>query len=1255
MIGLIRADDLDRWASRITAAPEFPRLVRLLVHATARGLKRVDFPAEEAVRLGGWDGQVLAEDASPFVVSGFSVWELGTGHDPRAKANDDYNKRTQNPLDVDPRQATFVFATPRRWPGRDAWVEEKRAEGNWKDVLAFDAESLVQWLEMSPAVAAWLAPVVGALPADAHALEAVCDAFRAATKPALDLPGLLIGRDAERTKLLALLQGPPLVIEMSATTAVEAAAFVGACIGSLPEHERDALWSRAIWVDSSAGLRSIAVSDHPLLVVASGELPSTVTQHHFVKVCASFSTGGENAIELGAQPISALIEYFAKQGLTHNDAYELCREAGGYFERVRHRLLAVAPAMPEWAVPAVGVTVAAAILIGEWDESHETDNEIVSAVTGIPYEQFVRAIIPFQSGPSPLISRAGSVWKAYARPTAWKLLEPALTTRQLEVFLQSAQDVLLEPDPRFDLAPEERWMANMHGKRRAHSSHLRSGLSRGLLHAASLGRDDAACYAGRRAQSWVDAACRRLFEKRSEPGFWRRIHGELRELAEAAPVQFLTALEADLAQEQPQVLDLFEEEGEHGACLHADLLRALELLAWAPEHVGRAVLALASLAEHDPGGRWSNRPLHSLTEILLPWQPQCSTTAPDRKRLFMLITQRFPEVGWELGKSLMPDQTSISTPTARPKLRSWSPEKERRPVLIADYWAEIKDISERLVELADKNPERWYFLVSSLNSFMPPLKEHVLRGAEELLPEIQGDDRFLFWTMLRKLLHHHNQFSAKEAVEWVYSRELLDRLESLYARLTPDDPISQLAWLFDFHVERPTDVALDWREEREKSKEAQASASEILASLDLNVLIAAMPRFENHRLLGYCLGHSSRAEAIENALLRSCATSADERERELARGFSNARYETEPVRFMARWSSKESQDFITEQAVATMLQGLPACPVVWDAVEAAGPICRELYWKEVHIHLFDQPSEAEQVARNLLSVGRALAAIDLLAANVKNDWLAGTGDVRLIVEVLNAGVAEANANPAHGQRIAYDIARLIKALADSRRLEVSELMHLEWIYFGVLERQAQHELVIYERLISDPKLLLELIALIYIPEGESREGRPEPSEGERAAATQASRILNEWKPFAGTSSHEIPSAKELASIIERVRKLAAEKRYTDIVDDLLGKALASSPLGTDGVWPHESVRDALEFYSSEALADGFVVGKRNLRGVTLRSPSDGGEQERELAAQYEAWQRTLAVTHPHTSALLGRLAEGYRTEAVWEDTESLKR
>ena len=38
-------------------------------------------------------------------------------------------------------QTTFVFVTPRRWLERDAWIVQKRGEGKWKGMLAFDAKS----------------------------------------------------------------------------------------------------------------------------------------------------------------------------------------------------------------------------------------------------------------------------------------------------------------------------------------------------------------------------------------------------------------------------------------------------------------------------------------------------------------------------------------------------------------------------------------------------------------------------------------------------------------------------------------------------------------------------------------------------------------------------------------------------------------------------------------------------------------------------------------------------------------------------------------------------------------------------------------------------------------------------------------------------------------------------------------------------------------------------------------------------------
>lgn len=1251
MIGLIRAHDLDRWGARIVSPPEFPRLVRRLVYSTALGLKTVDFPADEATRLAGFDGRVLADDGAPWVPAEFSVWELGTGNDPKEKADEDYDKRTNNPLGVDTLQTTFVFVTPRNWSGKHAWAESRRAERKWKNVLAYDAESLAQWLESAPGVAAWFGPIVGAVPEDAHDMEAVCKAYTSATRVEFDLTGLLIGREEQAKRLLGSLQGPPVPIVISATTIEEGAAFVGACIQSLPEEQSESMFAHAVWVDSNTGMRLLAASDRPLIVVASGDLQNTPIRHHRVVVKTS-RVGSTDAIELGAQPITQLVEYLAKLGMDRNDAFQRCQEAGGYLERVRHTLLYVEPHPPNWASPPTCVEVAASILIGEWDERNESDKAVVAAIAGVGYEDFVRAITPYQNGPSPLVSHAGSVWKVYARSTTWKYLEPTLTTRQLRAFIDAAGYVLLEDDPRFELAPEERWMASVHDKCRKHSEHLRKGLVSGLVYSAVLGRDDSACYAGRRAQNWIDGACHSIFEKRRDADFWRRIRGELKQLAEASPDQFLSGLEADLSEMQPQVCNLFEDEGTHGGCLHSDLLWALEMLAWSQEYVGRAAMVLAALTELDPGGRYSNRPGNSLAEILLPADPQCCLKAPERKTLFASLTTRYPKAGWNLGIALMPRGSMITTSTARPELRDWAP-AQRKPVLVVDYWKEIQDIAERLVDLAGNDIDHWRFLLSSLSALQPPLMERVLHDAEIFGHKLEGEEQYHFWTGLRTLLHHHNQFSESEKVDWVYPRNVLDRLEALYRSLTPADLIASRAWLFSYQIGRPTNVAQDWKVEQKRIDADRATAAEDLAKLDMSTLISALPRFQNHRQLGLSIGRSTQAANIERALLQQCANSTDVAERDFARGFAAARYELAPQEFLRRWCTKDSPDYLSPTGTATILQALWPSLEIWDLAEAAGSECRELYWKEVPIHLFDQPSEAERAVRNLLAAGRSLDAIDLLAANIKSEWLADKGDVQLVVEALKAGVVEANASSAHGQREAYGIAQLIKALADSKRLPPADLMYLEWIYFGALEYQAQHELVIYEHLMSDPTLLLQLVELIYIPEGTAKEDLPEPSEAQKSAANQAWRILHHWEPFKLVSSQTMPQREALAMAIERIRAHAAERRQGRIVDDLLGKALASSPIGVDGLWPHESIRDVLEHYCGiEEITDGFVFGRRNLRGTTSRQLGDGGEQERELANSYGAWQRAMAVSHPQTSRLLGRIADSYRSDANDQDGDA---
>ena len=135
-----------------------------LVHASVDSLVRIDFPAGEGIQRPGWDGIVEAEAESPFVPAGTSGWELGVAEDPRRKAEEEYRKRTKNAVGLEKSQTTFIFVTPRKWPQKRAWCQEKNKLRIWKEVRAFDSADLEQWLEMAPAVDAWFARIIGKKP-----------------------------------------------------------------------------------------------------------------------------------------------------------------------------------------------------------------------------------------------------------------------------------------------------------------------------------------------------------------------------------------------------------------------------------------------------------------------------------------------------------------------------------------------------------------------------------------------------------------------------------------------------------------------------------------------------------------------------------------------------------------------------------------------------------------------------------------------------------------------------------------------------------------------------------------------------------------------------------------------------------------------------------------------------------------------------------------------------------------------------------
>jgi hypothetical protein len=77
------------------------------------------------------------------------------------------------------------------------------------------------------------------------------------------------------------------------------------------------------------------------------------------------------------------------------------------------------------------------------------------------------------------------------------------------------------------------------------------------------------------------------------------------------------------------------------------------------------------------------------------------------------------------------------------------------------------------------------------------------------------------------------------------------------------------------------------------------------------------------------------------------------------------------------------------------------------------------------------------------------------------------------------------------------------------------------------------------------------------------------------------------------------------------------------------------------------VRDIIEMCQTAMGKDWISLYIR--RGVTVRLPTDVGQQERELATQYRAYALACAFTWQRTQALLERIAESCERDAARED------
>ena len=1255
LVRWVNATHLSEWGERRDGQGGMPELLSRLIYAACGPSASLRFPSDESVQHSGYDGTCDTQVGTRYVPAGSSVWEVGTQRKSiGAKADEDFSKRSADPLGKVPQETTFVFVTSRRFPKKDAWVAACRSTGPWANVVALDGDDLVHWLEACPAVAQWLSVRIGRRPEGIRNLEDAWAEWIRATDTPLTPSVVMASRDEDQAAVLKWLRGPPCVLSVQAEAPDEALAFLCAAISPLPDRYRKSYWSRCIVADTPETARQLVGLGTPL-IVAAAELDGGIAQRlvedgHHVFSAYGPDFGVTGAVRRLARPWrSDLQAALVEAGVDDEQAHRLAH-ASGRSVTVLRRIMPAAPGRgPSWARPASRELVAA-MFAGGWVETSRADRTIIAGMAGCDYEAAEAQLSRHAGLDQPLV-KLGPVWKVSSLRDLWTQVGGQVTASQLERFGAAFSAVLGATNPRYDTRPKSKYYEAEGEFGDEASGPLRRGLTEAMV-AMAVFPDRAELIPD--VGGWVERAIRTLLQG-AGPALWWSLAKDFQNLAEASPRAFLEALEDGLAGNAPPVTALFRnDEGFMDRTEYlSNLLWALEMLARSSEHIMDAALILARLDELDPGGTWGNRPFASLRRVFVTWSPQTYATPSERLKVIDRIVGRHPTVGWKLLLGLAPRFHDTVTPSSSPNWRNFG-QSEPEGVTWASVAEAATAIGNRLLEAAGDDAARWRALLGHWSDFAPAWRAKATKRLSAFVGRLNDPvETEAMRDEVRALLNKHRSFHD---ADWAMAEESLRPLDTVLADLQPEGVEDRVRWLFKDSAFAPG-VGHDWEAQQSGLAALRAGAAEeLLAHLPTSGLLAFSATVQAHHALGVAIATAGVPDAKKHEILGYGLRANEQGLADLASGILGGlrvRAGDNGVSVtQALWRSAIDGGW-KERAELRIVEHLPPEPSTWNALAARSEALSLSYWRTLPVYSIPGDVEAAWVVDRLVEAGRARDALGWLGHNIGTD--PGTELVirTLAASITSEQVAEGNAAAMLGHWLSV----LFGYLDGRPDANEHEIVKLEWAYFQSLRYSQRPARTLHRALARDPAFFVHLLKLIYMPADDSGIVEPEPEslEAARGLASQAYDVLHDWKHVPGADDQGTIDPVALEAWVKHARKLLAAAGRSDIGDSKIGEILSAATREGDGPWPPRAVCEVMELARSRVLERGFEVGVYNRRGVTTRIPRDGGKQERELSKRYKQDADAIGLEWPRASACLHRIAETYNVDAMRKDLSAEQR
>ena len=1196
---LITAVELNQWADRADAKQVFPELMRRLL-ANTPGVTNIDIRSHEGTAAPGWDG-IATSKGSPFLPQGELWFEFGTNKDPKRKAQNDYSKRKEDPRN---NEHTFIFATPRNWPGGQNWQEERKSDNHFADVKVIDAYTLEAWLKETPSIHYWISERLGRSPQMVSTLEKWWNSLERKLEEKIPSEFFSSGRLKECNQLLkylALENKEDNYITIISRSKDDILAFIYATLKDNSTH----LSRTLIIKDKNTWEHVINTKQNLILIPLFNELDSANLELYRHKIIVAtdgeFTTNKNTVAELSKINRGSSTEVLRKGGFSHEESHRLSglahRDINAFFRALSNTIIKKLYWLQD---PETVAVIAPLILMGSWEKQIKEDLQLIQDIIGKPIQEVDHLLTRLNnSSDSPFIDSAG----------AWKLTNALEIAKWVLPDLEySARTKWQEFIPKILLSSE-------------YSGTLRHHVAKGLI-LASVSTENLS--EDRKLKYYVDQVVNDLLNKYiedSEKDLFNKLSTFFPELAEASPEIFINFFELYLTHSLHSVENIFRDGYQKGFRIsspHVSLLWAFEKLCWFPDYYTRSVDLLSKLASIDPGGTLqSNRPLDSLEKVLSRDLLEIAVSNDDKIFNIERILKRYPDIGWKVIIRLWPEVPARNrfieyhTPLYRYYHKSHVTHSDKDAYLNELVDITIKNVGCKL--------NQWVEILPRINSLSNSLQNKIIAKLEELVlsEKWNSEEIYKLWKILDSLITKHERFLT---AKWALKTSERNKLRDISQILVQEDDLRYNVKFFNH--EPPILEGLKYGDQNyfEVLRKFQINSIRKIVNKDIKALDLIIEEADFPNIVGFCLAQVSEfPEQYALTWLKSNSPNFQKAASEFFRNKINDR----GLEWLKSIFSKLNIEQETKSALIILV---PFSRTHWNGIKSLESELVSTYLEKSTYRPVTNDDFKEEVDIFLQNgyYWRALEVLDYMIQSEQNL------DLRHVRKSLLKFISS-NFFSCRPQETSLNVLNILTWLEK----EYPKYPYTPFIEFLFFDGSNYPSNALYQELIDNHIKFTLLFKTAY----------SENNKIESKCKSRAVSVLESWSTLPGLNEDGSIGKQYLDKWIFAVRDRLEGYVYSSIGNRYIGRILACSPLGKDDIWPAEEVRDIIESLECPDVEEGILLGRLNQRGVTTRGIYTGGIQERELAQKYRAEAEQITIRYPRTARILHNIAADLESQA----------